>query len=264
MMQRVRRRRTMFIALVVIAVLSSVSATTILAASHATTIRTGDLVIQADGAISPKALPKNKLAPVSLHASGSVATVDGSHVPPAQNVQLQVDRHIRIDTVGLPSCTLGKLTNTVPSQAMKACGKALMGKGIASAQVEFPDSAPLNAKGPLLGFNGPRVGGYSEMLYYVFVHVPVPTTLVVVAKVSKDSGKYAYRVSPTIPELAGGSRSLTGFDITIDRKWTYKGQQHSYLNAECPDGYFFYKIEAVFGDGTNLNGSLVNKCLSKG
>jgi len=263
-MKRVRRQRTAIITLATIAALSGASATTILAAGNATTIRTGNLVLQAEGVISPKALPKNKMTPISLHARGSVATADGSHVPPAQAVHLQIDKHFRIESTGLPSCTVGKIEATPPSQAMKACGSALIGRGSGTAQVEFPEQAPFSAKGPLLGFNGPRVGGYPEMLWYVYVAVPAPTALVWVAKLSKDSGRYAYRITQTIPKLAGGSGSLTGFELVINRKWTYKGQQHSYLNAECPDGHFLDQFEVAFGDGTNLTGTLVNSCLSKG
>jgi hypothetical protein len=264
MLKRARRRKTMFVALAAIAVLSAASATTIFAAGHATTIRVGNLVIQAEGAISPKALPKNKLVPISLHARGSVQTADGSHVPPAQTVQFQVDRHFRIESTGLPSCTVGQIAASLPSRAMKACGGALIAKGHATAQVEFPEQTSFSAKGPLLGFNGPTVGGYPEMLYYVYVAVPAPTALVVVAKLSKDSGKYAYRISVAVPTIAGGSGSLTNVDFTINRQWTYKGQKHSYLNAECPDGHFFNQFEAAFGDGTYLSGILPDSCQPQG
>ena len=221
-------------------------------------------MLQGEAAFRPKALPKNKTAPISFHGTASVTTANGSHVPPAQTVHLQVDKHFRIESTGLPSCTVGKIEATSPSQAMKACGPALIGKGSATAQVEFPESLPFSAKGPILGFNGPTVGGYPEMLYYVYVDVPAPTALVVVAKLSKDTGKFGYRISVAVPEIAGGSGSLTSFDLTINRKWTVKGQQHSYLNAECPDGHFFNQFEAVFGGDTNLSGILVSSCQSKG
>jgi hypothetical protein len=67
MLKRARRRRTMFAALAAIAVLSAASASTILGAANLTTIRAGNLVIKAEGVISPQVLPKNKLAPISLH-----------------------------------------------------------------------------------------------------------------------------------------------------------------------------------------------------
>jgi hypothetical protein len=250
--------------LAMVAALIGATASTILAANGETTIRLGNLVVTARGIISPMALPRNRMAPITLHASGSVATVDGSHVPPARSVHLQVDRHFRIDTNGLPSCRPGEIEASAPPQAMKACGSALIGKGVASAEVEFPESAPFTAKGPLLGFNGPTVGGEPEMLYYVYVSVPAPTALVVLAKVAKDSGRYRYRISLTVPELAGGSGSLTAFEITIGRKWTQDGRQHSLLSADCPSGRFENQVEAIFGDGTVIAGAFPDRCEIRG
>jgi len=253
-----------------VAVLSCASAATILAANYGTTILVGNLVIHFKGALIPKALPKNKTAPISFHASASVETANGSHVPPATSVHLQVDKHIRIDSAGLQSCPPANIEASSPSQAMKACGPALIGKGSAAAQVEFPESVPFTAKGPLLAFNGPSAGGgygahgYPEQLYYIYVSVPAPTAVVVVAKLSKDTGKYGYRVSVSVPQIAGGSGSITNVEFTIDRKWSYKGQMHSYLNAECVDGHFFNQVEVNYGDGTTLSGALVNGCQPKG
>jgi hypothetical protein len=102
------------------------------------------------------------------------------------------------------------------------------------------------------------------MLYYVYVAVPAPTAVVVVAKLSKDSGRFGYTVAISVPEIAGGAGSLTSFDLTINRKWTYQGRQHSYLSAECPDGRFVNKFEAEFGGGTNLGGTLVSNCQPRG
>jgi hypothetical protein len=254
----------MIMTLAATAALSCVSATAILAANRAFNVRVGNLVLQGEATFLPKALPKNKTAPISFHGTASVSTVNGTHVPPAQTVHLQVDKHFKIESTGLSSCTPGKIEATTPSQAKKACGKALIGEGSATAQVEFPESLPFSAKGPILGFNGPKVGGYPEMLYYVYVSVPAPTALVVVAKLSKDTGQFGYRISVAVPEIAGGSGSLTSFDLTINRKWTDQGQQHSYLNAECPDGHFLNQFEVALGGGTNLSGSIVNSCQSKG
>jgi hypothetical protein len=254
----------------VVAALGLVSAATVLAANSATTIRYGNLVVRLEGVLSPRALPKTETAPVSFHASASVSTANGSHVPPALSAELQVDKHISIDTTGLPTCAPGRIEASSPSEAMRACGSALIGRGSAGAQVEFPESLPFVAKGPLLAFNGPSVGGgygghgYNEQLYYIYVAVPAPTAVVVVAKLSKDTGRYAYRISVAVPSIAGGSGSLTSVQFTIDRSWPYGGRQYSYLNAECPDGHFFNQVEVAYGNGTDLKGDVVNSCHPKG
>ncbi len=237
--------------------------------ASAVTVLAGNLSIEIDGATSPRALPKSRMAPISFHGSASVATKDGSHIPPAQSTQLLVDKHIAIDTTGLPTCTLAQIQSSSPAAAMRVCGDALIGKGTSTAQVQFPEQAPFTAKGPLLAFNGPSSGGYGgkgyrEQLYYVYADVPVPTALIAVARVSKGTGKYGYKISISIPEIAGGAGSFSGADFTIDRKWTYKGEKHSFLTAECANGHFEAQVEVAFGDGTNVTGNVLQACRSTG
>jgi hypothetical protein len=237
--------------------------------ASAVTVLAGNLLIKINGATSPKALPKNKMAPIGFHGSASVETNDASHIPPALSTQLLVDKHIAIDTTGLPTCTVGKITSASPAAAMKACGDALIGKGTSEAEVQFPEQKAFTAKGPLLAFNGPSSGGYGadayhEQLYYVYAAVPVPTALIAVAKVSKGTGKYGYKISVSIPKIAGGAGSFSGAEFTIDRKWSYRGQKHSFLSAECANGHFGARVEVNFGDGTNVIGDVLQACRATG
>ena len=253
----------------VLAMLATITAAVLVAAggASAVTVLAGNLLIKINGSTSPSALPKNELAPIGFHGSASVSTKDGTHIPPALGTQLLIDKHIKLDTTGLPTCTLAKLKATAPAQAMKACGGALLGKGTSTAQVQFPEQAPFEAKGPLLAFNGPSSGGggyggggYNEQLYYVYADVPLPTALIAVGKVSKATGKYGYEISISIPEIAGGSGSFNSAEFTIDRKWKYKGEKHSFLNAECANGHFDAQVEVAFGDGTDVTGNVLQAC----
>jgi hypothetical protein len=239
----------------------------VVAGASAVTVTEGNLTIDVEGATSPKALPKTTLAPISFHGSAAISTVDGTHIPPAESTELLVDKHIAIDTTGLPTCSLGQIQATPPAGAMKACGDALIGKGTSTAQVQFPEQGSFDAKGPLLAFNGPAEGGYGgyhEQLYYVYANVPVPTALIAVAKVAKASGPYGYKISITIPRIAGGAGSFSGAEFTIDRRWTYKGKKHSFLSAECATGHFDAQVEVDFGDGSHVIGNVIQACRSKG
>lgn len=263
-MKRVRGRR-----LGVVVGLLAVLATIAVAVGNASavTVVAGNLLIKVDGATSPKALPKATMAPISFHGSASVATQDGTHIPPAESTQLLVDKHIGIDTTGLPTCSLGEIQASAPAAAMKACGDALIGKGTSTAQVQFPEQASFTAKGPLLAFNGPAeagYGGYHEQLYYVYADVPVPTALIAVAKVAKASGIYGYKISVSIPKIAGGAGSFSGAEFTIDRKWTYRGKRQSFLSAECSNNHFDAQVEVDFGDGSHVIGNVIQACRSKG
>lgn len=235
------------------------------ASASATEVVLGDLQVAIEGSTTPQALPPNRFAPITFKGSAVVSTKDGSHIPAASATQLLVDRHIRLDTTGLPTCTIGQLTATAPKAAMAACGDALIGRGTSSAEVAFPEQAPFTAKGPLLAFNGPAGGGYGdaayhEQLYYVYADVPAPTALIAVAKVSKASGPYGYKIEISIPRIAGGDGSFSSADFTIGRKWTYKGKKHSFLSAECADGHLGAQVEISFTDGANLTGDVVDPC----
>jgi hypothetical protein len=56
--------------------------------------RVGNLVLTDNGGISPAKLPKHKQAPVTATLSASVATADGSHLPAAREVVIDVDKNI--------------------------------------------------------------------------------------------------------------------------------------------------------------------------
>jgi hypothetical protein len=45
------------------------------------TVTAGNLKLTFNGGFSPTTLPKKKLAPISLSASGKIATLDGTHPP---------------------------------------------------------------------------------------------------------------------------------------------------------------------------------------
>lgn len=265
---RARRRQ-----LGCLAVLATMAAAILVAVAGASpvTVLAGNLMIKISGSASPSVLPKNKPAPIGFQGSATISTRDGSHIPAALGTQLLVDKQIKLDTTGLATCTLAKLRATAPAQAMKNCGDALIGKGTSTAQVQFPEQASFEAKGPLLAFNGPSEGGggyggggYNEQLYYVYADVPVPTALIAVGKVSKATGAYGYKISISIPKIAGGAGSFNSTEFTIDRKWTYMGKEHSFLNAECATGHFGAQVEVVFDDGTNLTGNVLQACKSSG
>lgn len=262
-----RARRYQVVTLVMLTTITTVILVAAGGAS-AVTVLAGNLMIKIEGSTSPSVLPKDKLAPIGFHGSASISTRDGSHIPPALGTQLLVDKHIKLDTTGLPTCTFMKLRATTPAQAIKNCGDALLGKGTSTAQVQFPEQAPFEAKGPLLAFNGPSSGvygggGYNEQLYYVYADVPVPTALIAVGKVSKATGPYGYKISISIPRIAGGAGSFNSTAFSIDRKWMYKGKEHSFLNAECANGHFGAQVEVTFDGGTNITGDVVQACRSK-
>jgi hypothetical protein len=229
-------------------------------AAVAETVHAGNLIVSIEGGVSPAKLPKQTPAPITLKVSGKVATADGTRVPALKTVALQFDKHGSIYTKGLPTCNPAKLRSTLTAQAKRVCGPALVGTGRVGAEIYFPEQPPFSASGPLLIFNGAPKGGKPVLIFHVHADVPAPTTFVTSGAVSKASGKYGTSTEIQVPTIAGGQGSLTSFEATIHKTWTYKGQRRSLLLASCPTGRLFAHGEFTFADGTKLSGDVIKSC----
>ena len=202
-------------------------------------------------ASAPKALPKHKLAPITLTLKGTMGTTDGTHVPALKtSPALRQARHGRHQ--GLPDLqTWGRSPTRSPPSALKTCKKALVGTGNVTAEVQFPDSNPVPASGKLLVFNSAPKGGDPVFIQHAYVSDPVATTVVTVARVTNVHGKYGKATTIQIPPLSGGYGSLTSFTAKLHKDYTYKGKKHSIFLAECANGHFFAHGDFIFtgGDG---------------
>jgi len=225
----------------------------------------GNLVLKFDSSVSPKKLPKKKLAPITFKLSANISTKDGKHPPAAKTFSGDVDKNGALDTKGLPVCKAGQLEARPTAQAKAACKKSLIGQGSATAEVEFAEQAPFTAKGPLLVFNGGTKGGKTLILVHVYANVPAPTAFITKVFVKKEhKGKFGLHLESKIPVVAGGAGSLTNFQIKNKKIFTYKGKKKSYFLAKCPTGSLFGQGEVTFSNGDKLKGSVVVPCTPKG
>jgi hypothetical protein len=255
-----RRRRLVGILVLCVGVTALVMAAQ---ASSKVKIVAGNIEVEIEGGVTPKALPKNELAPITLKVEGAIKTKDGTHVPALQTIDLEFDKNGTIFTKGLPTCSVSKLQSTLTSQAEAACKSSLIGTGKVSVEVQFPEQAPFSATGKLLIFNGVPQGNKPVLIFHTYVKVPAPTTVVTTGVVGKASGKYGTSTVIKIPSIASGQGSLTSFEATISKKWTYKGKKESLLLAKCPTGSLQAHGEFSFADGTKIAGSVVKPCTGK-
>jgi hypothetical protein len=235
-----------------------------LSSAQAQVVRVGNLIIEIEGGVTPKALPKNELAPITLDLSGSIQTADASHVPALDRLLLLFDRHGTLNTRGLPACTKQKLQSTLTAQAKRACKDSLVGTGRAEAEIALPEQPPFDAGGTLLIFNGPPKGGKPTFLMHVYAFVPAPTTFVTEAQIGKAKGKYGTSAEVKIPTIVSGQGSLIGFKAKLHKTWTYKGKKQSLLLARCANGRFHAHGDFLFKDGTKLSGEVTKSCGTKG
>ncbi len=228
------------------------------------TVRVGNLIVTIEGAITPKELPKRTPAPITLTVSGSLKTADASHPPALETLHLEFDRHGTLNTTGLPTCTPRKLQSTLTATAEKVCKDSLVGTGRAQAEIAFPEQAPFSASGKLLIFNGAPKGAKQVLILHVYAFVPAPTTFVTTAVIGKAKGKYATTADVKIPTITAGQGSLTAFNATLHKTWTYKGQKQSLLLASCPTGHLYAHGDFAFADGERLSGNVVRSCTPSG
>ena len=216
-------------------------------------VRAGNLFLVDNGGISPSKLPRHGKAPVTARLIGEIGTVDGSHPPALQTVDIDIDKTIAIDAVGLPTCSVQKVLASSTAAARRACGDAIIGSGKAEVEVAFPEQAPFSATGPIVLFNGGVRGPTTTVLLHAYVDVPAPTAIVVRATVTRiHSGRFGLRIQAQVPRIAGGSGSVTRFELKVGRSFTYKGRKKSLLSAGCPTGRWLTKGHVTFSDGTEL------------
>jgi len=210
----------------------------------------GNLVLDAEGGFAPKALPKHENAPIVTRGGGKLSTVSGELPPILDTFVLEFDKHGALDTTGLPFCTQGKLIATDVAAARRACKDAIVGEGFGKAVVKFPEQGPIKVGSPITLFNGPKKGGNYTIIAHAHLDYPGPATFIVPIVIEKiHKGVYGYRVKVTIPKIAGGYGHPLEGSATVGRKWTFKGKQHSYINARCETGHFLVRGEFSFKGG---------------
>jgi hypothetical protein len=234
------------------------------AAAFGLRLNFGNIVIETDGGFSPTTMSKSHLTPITIHGYGKLSTLDGTTPPVIEHIIFWFDKHGAVETRGLPVCTPNKLKATTTPQARRLCPGAIVGTGFGTAVIEFEESAPIQASSPITIFNGPPEHGNPTVLAHAHLTVPAPTTFVVPIEIQKvHDGRYGYKTDARIPKIAGGAGTPLYGRLSIGRKWTYKGQEMSYLNAYCPDGHLQAKGQFRFKDSTLMEGTFIKACKAR-
>ena len=263
-------RKKLMLALAVTAVASLGVAA--IANAVTTTLRAGNLVVTFGGETSPKKLPKSSYAPVTTTIFGKVATSDGSHPSAFREAVVDIDKDVKINPKGYPSCKPGELTARDTKAAMKVCGDSVVGSGVAHAEIAFPEQAPIKVTSPITVFSGGGTSAKSKLLIHTFLTVPVPAAIVTQVTIQKK-GTGVHSIAK-IPVIAGGSGSVLDFNFKLGKTFNYKGKKVGFFEARCPDGVFKVNVpkvlfkneahEAGAAAQTTLKGGLAVPCTPKG
>jgi len=237
------------------------------AAAQGQIVQKENVRVTFDGALLPRSLPRERLAPVTVHLDGRVASVDDTPPPQLRQISVAVNRAGRLSVAGLPTCPASTLQQTSSATALSACRNALVGHGRFAAAVDFPGAAVIPATGRVLVFNARR-HGKPAMLLHLYGSSPVRAAFVLPFEISRRSkGQFGTVFSAEIPRLASDLGYVTEIELAIGRKYRYAGKARSFLSASCaaPDGfsgavYQLAKATFAFPKGQRLTSKLTGNC----
>lgn len=216
----------------VVAVAMAVVVLAVVTSAGGEEVQRGDLIVSLDGSLSPRILPRHERAPVAVELAGRLRTTDGSLPPQVSRFELRLPRQARIDQRGLPICRASRLEYTTSTEAMAACGPAVIGRGVLGADVKLPDQAPFAVKADVIAFNA-KVQGRSGVVLHAFADDP-PTSIVVPFTITKGRGRLGTRLTARLDRSLGPWPRITSFDVRLFRRFVRQGRSASYLSASCP------------------------------
>ena len=228
--------------------------------ASAAVVKIENLVLRADGGFEPQTLPRRAFAPIDFRGHFDIGARNGGTPAALQRVVLEFDRDGRLDTRGLPTCSVEQVAEASPREARTVCKGAIVGTGHVSAMVALPGQAPVLATSPLTLFNGVPQNGNPTVVMHAQVTVPATQTLAIVVPIERLHGPYSYRATVDLPPIAGGYASLTHADARIGRRYSAGGQRLSYASAHCGSGVFQTHGSFTFAGDTTISGSVYEAC----
>ena len=119
----------------------------------------------------------------------------------------------------------------------------------------------------MLAFKSER-NGRPAMAAHVFGKSPVPTSEVLPMTFSRrGQGNFGPIVSVEMPDIGNDWGYVNGFDLTLKRRYRYRGQALSVISASCPapadlDEVPFKAARGVFelADGSTLTRVVGGSC----
>ena len=233
-------------------------------------VQRGDLRVSVDGELSPRLLPRLGAAPVAIAVGGHIATTDGSAPPQLRRLTIAINRHGRLDSRGLPVCHLAEIQPASTADALRACHRSRIGQGSFSADVAIPTQAPFPSTGRVIAFNGRR-HGRPVILAHVYGVKPIPTSFTLPFQIDPSKGTFATTLVASLPQTTGEWGFVTGIEMNLKRRFTYRGRSHDYLSSACPapkgfPGAVFplVKVSFQFAGAPSLSSTLNRRCRVRG
>lgn len=231
----------------------------------------GNLRTTVAGKMTPRSLPRTGTAPIAISVSGQISTVDNGVPPQLKELEIEINRHGRIDYAGLPTCSIDQIQPASSDAALRACRTALVGQGKYLGTIALPGLPPTPIEGRLLVFNG-KEHGRQILFGQIYSAEPFTTSFVIRFEISsKRHGQFGTTLTANLARALGSKRTLTGIEMTLSRRYSYHGKTHSYLSAGCPAAKGFpgavfplARTSFSFAGGPKLSSTLTLDCKVRG
>ncbi len=230
----------------------------------------GDLFVNFDGGISPRALPRDELAPIAVSIEGKIRGLSGQHPPALRRIRIALNRGGVLDAKGLPTCRQSQIEFATGSQALAACGTALVGAGGIVARTDLAGQANALIRGEVLLFNS-VVDGRPAILAHIYQRKPAQIIRLVVFRIQRTGGQLGTVINGTLPPALNTNGYLESIFLQLQRSYVFHGKRKAYLSASCAAlpglslaVFPFAKVSMSFADGRTLSSTLTRSCKVRG
>jgi hypothetical protein len=236
--------------------------------AHGERNQKGDLVVSLDGELAPLKLPRDRAAPVAISLASGLRVAGDEELPRVTGIEIGLPDSGVISTLGLPTCSPARIRDATRAEALHVCRDALIGRGRIIADVHLPNQAPFRSYANLLVFNT-RIAGRRAVVMHANSARP-PTTIVLPFTFRKRSGRLGLALVTHLPGALGPWPRFARFEVTLSRRYAYRGHERSYLSASCPiprrftAGFFsLASITYTLEDGRRISTGIARGCRAR-
>jgi hypothetical protein len=240
-------------------------------AAQAEITQRGNLRVVVGGGLAPKKLPRKGTAPIAVSVAGKISTTDASLPPQLTKLRIELNRNGRISNVGLPRCVYSKIQPGSSSRALAGCRASLVGRGTFTANITLAGQEPYPTSGRLLVFNAMK-GGKPVLYGHIYSARPFATSFVIIFRIQRlRKGTYGIALDAPLPKAMDTWGRLTGIEMTLSRRYSYRGKRRSYLSAGCPAPKGFSRVvfplartSFAFEEGQKITSVFTSSCKVRG
>jgi hypothetical protein len=234
--------------------------------AEAEVVQKADIRVKVDGGLTPKALPRVGAAPVRVSVAAKITALDRAAVPQLKRISIAINSAGVFSPSSLPVCTVPEIQPSTTQNALKACGKSLVGTGTFAAKVLLPQQASFPADGKLYAFNG-RYDGKPAILAHVYGEEPVPTSFTLPFVMTTRKGELGTVLTASLANVTGKAGYITEISLALGGG---TGPAAKFITAGCPAPKGFGAANFPFAKATfdfsqaSLGSTLTRSCKVRG